>query len=249
MPSSATISAAVTQPSRLTADGARLRWRAGAVILVVSSVVSATGAALHPRPDDLDNQPRELIPLMVKHNGIWAPAHFTIMVGAVIGITGLAFLMQSMQRTRVRLLSRFALGFAAFGQAFIVLYVTTDGIAAPKLAEDWAHAAVGEKAATFSAVMAVERVAEATEGLWLFASFGFGLALFGLAVARSGIYPKWFGLAILPVNLLSVVVGLFLVFSDLTALLLGLQTLVIALVLLWLAGAGVLLWRRADLIE
>ncbi len=219
--------------------------RLGAVILVVSSVVSAVGAGLHPRPDKVENQPRELIPLMVKHNGIWAPAHFTILVGAVLGVTGLAFLMQSLQASGARVLSRYALGIAAFGQAFIVLYVTTDGIAAPKLAEDWAHAAPGDKSATFSAVMAVERVAEATEGLWLFASFGFGLALFGLAVALSGIYPRWFGLAILPVNLLSVVVGLFLIFSDLTQLLLGLQTLVIALVLLWLAGAGVLLWRMA----
>ena len=183
---------------------------------------------------------------MASHNGIWAPAHFTIMVGAVIGITGLAFLMLSLQDGPSALLSRFALGIAGFGQAFIVLYVTTDGIAAPKLAQDWVHASAADKSSTFSAVMAVERVAEATEGLWLFASFGVGLALFGLAVARSRVYPKWFGLGILPVNLLSVVVGLFLVFSKLTKPLLGLQTLVIALVMIWLAAAGVLLWRKGS---
>jgi hypothetical protein len=197
---------------------ARVLFRFTAVLLIVSAVAVTVGRLLHPPLD---------------HAGMtssaWAPAHWLWLVGLVTGMAGVTGLYLR-QRAQVGLLGFVGATTAWTGMALMSGAIYFEAVVQPGLIE-----AQPELVASFVEYRGMG--AYLPVFLASAIAFGVGFLVFGIALFRTGRFPKWAVLLMAagaaiggPQGLLPPVVA----YGAMLALGLG------------IAGLGHALWRSVD---
>jgi len=217
-------------------------YRIGGVAAVVGAVLGGVGNLIHPVTPEHDAAGAAQV---IAGSDIWTPVHLAIVLAIFLMLGGLVAIYHSIRGGLPGALARFGLFAAVVGATIGLVLVILDGVAARQLAQEWASAAPGEKAAALGLVHLNETLNFALASLFNFAFAAATFILFGLAVALSRIYPRWLGWAAVVAGLASVGAGLIqaLVGEPTTAS----RVLTIfgpTVITLWLLIMGILLLRK-----
>lgn len=130
----------MTRPT--TSDG----WvfSIGGMAAIVGSLLAMIGNLLHPMVPAAD-------PSGVGHaihaSELWTADHMVIVIGLILMLGGLVAIADSMRTGPAGAMARFGLVAGVAGVTVGLILVTLDGIAAKQLADAWAEAPAGERAA------------------------------------------------------------------------------------------------------
>jgi low temperature requirement protein LtrA len=146
---------------------------------------------------------------VIAEGELWTLIHLVIVIGIILMPAGLLAVRHSIAENGFTdALTRLGMYAATIGATVGVITVILDGVAAKQLADQWAAAPSSAKAAALGLVSANETVNFALGGLFNLSFAGVPYLLFGLAVARAGIYPRWLGWVAFYAGIGSVLAGL-----------------------------------------
>lgn len=215
----------------------------GGASAVVGAILGGVGNLVHP-VTPMDD--RVGVARVIADSDNWVAVHLVIVLGIVLMLGGLVALYHSIRGGLASALARFGLFAAVSGATIGLILVILDGVAAPKLADEWAAAPPGEQAAALGLVHLNETINFALASLFNLVFAGVTFILFGLAVAAGEAYPRWLGWVALLAGLASVGAGLVQAFTgeptDASRILTIIGPTVITL---WLLVIGILLLRTA----
>ncbi len=216
--------------------------RIGAVAAVLGAVLAGVGNLLHPvtpRDDQVG------VARVIASSGSWTLVHVVIIAGVILMLAGLLGIRVSLAGDGLTdALARLGMYAATIGTTIGLILVILDGVAAKQLADQWAAAPASAAPVALGLVSVNETINFALGGLFNLSFAGIPFILFGLAVARSTIYPRWLGWVGFGAGVGSTAAGLVQAFTGKpTTTSLVLTIIGPTVITLWLIVMGTLLWR------
>lgn len=219
-----------------------LLFRIGSVSAILGGILAIIVNVFHPRTASIEQVEPWLA--MVAASGIWLGDHVAIIVPNLMLTGGLVAIAHSITEARGAAWAQLGLAGAIIGAAVLAVWIAVDGIATKAVADAWANAPTAEKAAAFRLGQAFLRVNVALFSVWLIA-WGVTIALYGLAVATTTVYPRWLGVAAVLAGLGAALVGVAQALTGpshlVTTVLVGIFAFLLTS---WVMAIGILLWRR-----
>jgi ABC-type multidrug transport system fused ATPase/permease subunit len=217
--------------------------RIGAFCAIIGSVAAAVGNILHPvtpRDDPVG------VARVIAESDAWTLIHIVIILGLILMFLGLVAIGYTIRTGAGEALARLGVFAAAVGTTLGIATVILDGVGAKQLADQWSAAPESTKALALSLVSANETTNFALAGMFNLSFAGVPFILLGLAVALSGVYPRWLGWLAAFAGLGSVAAGLVQAFTGRpTVATLVLTIIGPTVISLWVLIVGVLLYRQA----
>jgi Domain of unknown function (DUF4386) len=214
--------------------------RAAAACGIGGSVVLLVGTRLHPMRAD----PNDPVAAFTEYaaDRLWIASHLVQLAGIALIAAALLLLSRRLDATRAGPWSRFAAAGAIASLGVATALQAVDGVALKAMVDTWAAAPEAQKQAAFYAALAVRQV---EIGLASTASLLFGLTViaYGVALIRARIYPAWIGIFALVPGIGSAIAGVLMAYSGFSALAMAVTMPASALLLLWMLGIGVMMWR------
>ncbi len=225
--------------------------RIGSVAGIAGALLGMVGNLAHPATPAA-SQDAEGLARTIADSGSWVPDHLVILLGLIGMLGGLVAIARSIS-IRGGLpgaLARLGSIAAVAGATVGLLLLSIDGVAAKHLAQAATTAPSGEQAAALHALLAEEAINFALGTLFYILFAGVTFVLLGLAVAWSRVYPRWLGWMAVVAGAGSVVVGLVQGQVGETNAVTRIPSIIFPTVItLWLAWMGVLLLRKARVLE
>lgn len=216
----------------------RTLLRIGAVSAVLGVVVLIGGNAIHGGDD-----PANLAVSLPQYaaNGNWVVAHILQFLGFLLILGGLVGLHRSIPAEPGVALARLGLATALVAVGVFGANQAVDGIAIKFVAEEWVNAPAEEKEVAFRLAEAVRHIEIGTSSFSALI-LGMSIVLYGLAIAVSDVYPRWFGWVGVSIGLAWGVSGVVIAYVGFSQhVLIGWLSMAVAL---WVLVIGVLMWRR-----
>src|SRR6266540_70985 len=186
-------------------DEAHWVFRLGGASAIIGAILGGVGNLVHPVTPE--NDPVG-VARVIADSDIWVPIHLAIVLAIFLMLGGLVAIYHSIRGGLPGALARFGLFAAVVGATIGLVLVILDGVAARQLAQEWASAAPGEKAAALGLVHLNETLNFALASLFNFVFAAATFILFGLAVALSRVYPGWLGWVVFVAGVASIGAGL-----------------------------------------
>jgi hypothetical protein len=222
-------------------------FRIGSLCAIAGSVAAAVGNVLHPvtpRDDPVG------VAQVIAESDEWTLIHVVIVLGVILMFMGLVAIGHSFGGGVGEALARLGIYSAAIGTTMGLATVILDGVGAKQLADQWAAAPESTKAVTLSLVSMNETLNFALAGLFNLSFAGVPFILFGLAVALTGVYPRWLGWIAAGAGVGSVAAGLVQAFTgEPTVASLVLTIIGPTIISLWVLVMGVLMARQAAVVR
>ena len=214
--------------------------RPAAACGIGGSVVLLVGTRLHPMRAD----PNDPVAAFTEYaaDRLWIASHLIQLAGVALIVAALLLLSRRLEATKAAPWSRFAAAGAVASLGMATALQAVDGVALKAMVDTWVAAPPGQKDVAFYAALAVRRV---EIGLASTASLLFGLTViaYGIALLRARIYPAWIsGFALVP-GIGSALAGLLMAYSGFSSLAMAVSLPASTLLLVWMLGIGVLMWR------
>jgi Domain of unknown function (DUF4386) len=223
--------------------------RIGAAAGIAGALLGMVGNLAHPATPAASQDPQGLA-RTIADSGSWVPDHLAILLGLILMLGGLVAIAHSIRGGIPGALAWLGDIAAVAGVTVGLVLLIIDGVAAKHLAQAWTTAPSGEQAAALHALLAEEAINFALGTLFYILFAGVTFVLLGLAVAWSGVYPRWLGWMVVVAGVGSVVVGLVQGQVGETNEVTRIPSIVFPTVItLWLAWMGVLLLRKAPALE
>jgi hypothetical protein len=160
--------------------------------LLIGGLVAIVVNVLHPRPPERTDELLALVATMPH----WTLIHYLAAFATPLIVSGLALLIRTIEDASARAIGETGKYVAALGAASFMAAIVIDGWGYPHFARVWMSAAdVDEKARALSAASAVHTIDAALFPVWAGLFLGLGLVLVGLALWKSGDWPRWFAAA------------------------------------------------------
>ena len=214
--------------------------RPAAACGIGGSVVLLVGTRLHP----MRANPNDPVAAFTEYaaDRLWIASHLVQLAGIALIVAALLLLSRRLDATRAAPWSRFAAACAIASLGVATALQAVDGVALKAIVDTWAAAPEAQKQAAFYAALAVRHV---EIGLASTASLLFGLTViaYGVALIRGRIYPVWIGIFALVPGIGSAIAGVLMAYSGFSALAMAISMPASALLLLWMLGIGVMMWR------
>lgn len=213
------------------------RW--GGLAALVGGAIGIVFNVLHPRtttnPGDALGHMK-----MVAESGIWRWDHIALGIAITLGLIGVIAIGLSMAATEGDAWARTWLLFTVASSALLLVLISLDGSATKSLSENWA--ASGNDPAAFAAAALLFEITIALLGAAIATYFGVSPILLGMAVLRSGTYPKLLGQAAFVAGGLGLLTAASLAVQ-------GVQTLNLTILfpIASLLGTAVLMWAGWEL--
>jgi hypothetical protein len=223
--------------------------RIGSAAGIAGALVGMVGNLAHPTTPAA-SQDAEGLARTIADSGSWVPDHLVILLGLLLMLGGLVAIARSISSGLPGALARLGSIAAVAGATVGLLLLSIDGIAAKHLAQAWATAPPEEQAAALHALLAEEAINFALGTLFYILFAGVTFVLLGLAVAWSRVYPRWLGWMAVVAGAGSAMVGLVQAQVGETNAVTRIPSIIFPTVItLWLAWIGVLLLRKAPVLE
>jgi hypothetical protein len=224
-------------------------FRIGSAAGIAGALLGMVGNLAHPATPAA-SEDAEGLAQTIADSGSWVPDHLVILLGLILMLGGLIAISRSIRGGLPGALARLGHITAVAGVTVGLILLSIDGVAAKHLAQAWTTAPPGEQAAALHALLAEEAINFALGTLFYIVFAGVTFVLLGLAVAWSGVYPRWLGWMAVVAGAGSVVVGLVQGQVGETNAVTRIPSIVFPTVItLWLVWMGVLLLRRARTLE
>jgi hypothetical protein len=215
--------------------------RVGAAAGIAGSLLAMVGNLLHPATPTGDP---EGVARTIADSEIWVAVHLAIVLGLILMLGGLVAIARWITVGLPGALARLGQVAAVAGITVGLILVTLDGIAAKHIAEAWATAPPEEEAAALRLVLAEETLNFSLAALFNILFAGVTFILYGLAVAWSGLRPRWLGWVVVVAGLGSMVVGLVQSYVGESNPVTRILTIVFpTIITLWVVQMGLLLLR------
>jgi hypothetical protein len=210
----------------------------GAACAFAGAALLALGTILHPGEADPNNAALAFAEYAASR--WWITIHL-IQFAGVAAMT--ATLLVLGRQLEAGALPRLAAGGAVASLALAAALQAVDGIALKAMVDAWAAAPAAEKNAEFRAAFAVRQIEIGFAGLSSLV-FGATAILFGAALLNSRVFSPWLGWLGIAAGLGIAATGLAIAytgFSDVEMLILMPASF---LLLAWMVGLGVMMWRQ-----
>jgi hypothetical protein len=224
----------------------RTLLRIGAALAIAGIALLTLASFLHPSQADPGNSMAAFQEYAA--SDIWIAAHLIQFFGALFIFGALIALYRSTAREQGTATALAWLGVASAAASIAVAAIlqAVDGVALKMMVDQWAGAPEAEKGAAFRVAESVRWIEIGVNSLFRVLA-GMTFLHFGLAIARSRIYPRWLGWVGFAAGIAWFLNGLVVAYngfsiSTLGAVLGGLSYL---LLLVWMLVLAALMWRRA----
>ncbi|MBI4328546.1 MAG: DUF4386 family protein [Chloroflexi bacterium] len=223
----------------------RTLLRIGAVSAIVGALLLIAVNGLFPRVDDPSNVKATL--QAAADSQLWRGLHVGLGFGVFFALGGFVALYRSITGDPGAALARLGFVSAVLGGALWFVTIAGRGFAFKAAADTWAVAPEAEKAILFRVAEAVDNVSFGLFTGAVFLFLGATAILYGLAVALSGVYPRWLGWVAVVGGVGSALMGIVQFYQGPSALWTNLLFGAFAAALtLWVLIMGVLMWRKAS---
>ena len=225
----------------MTSD--RALFRIGSACAIGGAALVLVANVLHP---DFDFSDTEGSLRVISESAAWVGVHVALLVAALLVIVGLVALQRSLASGPGAAAARLGLAMALVGGGVWGVVSAVDGRLRKVVAEAWVKPPSEEKAAALRMGEVVELATFGLEAVATVVIFGVTFALYGLAVALSGQYPRWLGWAAVAVAAGSFIAGLVELYAGPAIVAAtALDAVFSLLLMIWMIVIGVHLWRRA----
>lgn len=216
--------------------------RIGALGATVGGVLLLVGNVIHPREEgQLDDV--EALLSVVAGAEIWAAVHTILLLGVALLLVGYVGLAATLTES---VWPRLGLGLAIVGTGLAALFMTTEAVALPPIAQQWATSSDGARQSAIDSALPLLHLSLAMSAATALFLFGFTPLVMGRALLSSDRYPSWLGRAGMGIGILGLAANLFQILTGVTTGT-GLILVPIGIVAatLWVIALGVFMWRRS----
>lgn len=182
----------------------------GGASAILGSLFAGVGNLLHPITPRDDPQG---VAQVIAQSEQWTLVHLIISLGVILMLAGLIAIRHSIEGGLPEALARMGVYAGIIGVTVGLITVILDGVAAKKLADQWAMASESEKTIALHLVSANETINFALAGLFNMSFAGLPFILLGLAVVLSRAFPSWLGWTAAAAGVLSIGAGLVQAFT------------------------------------
>jgi hypothetical protein len=214
------------------------RWVA--VAAVTGALLLLLGTLLHPMQAD----PNDPLAAFTEYasNTPWIATHLIQLAGVTIISGALVLLFEIVDWGPARPWAALGLAGAVGSWAVTAALQAVDGVALKAMVDRWSAATGPDRQSLFLATLAVRQI---EAGLASMSSLLFGctVASFGVALLRHPRFQRWSGWLAIIGGIGLLLAGVAMAYTGFSALAMNLSIPATALLLLWLIGLGVQLWR------
>ena len=210
----------------------------GFVLTIVHVVLLVVDAPLS-EPGDTEAFLQSIV-----DSSIWAGSHVLVLITLLLGVGGLLALYRSITGEPGAALAQLGFAAALMGGAVTSVSVAILGGGAMKeLADAWAAAADNEVPLAVAEAALLVSFDIGSWGNLVF--YGVAPILYGLAIALTGLYPKWLGWVAVVGGVGIALIELVIFSQGVSRVTSTFYVAAFLVVTLWLPVMGVLMWRKA----
>lgn len=226
----------------------RTLLRIGAISAVLGTLILVGAQAFHPTggPDPVDH---EVNFQDVADSTNWELVHLGEWFGVLLITIGLVVLYHSLSDGPGSEFGRLGYAIVLVGAAMFTVWMALDTVVVKQVDVAWVNAPPDEKAAAFRVAVVIRELELGVIGYTQMALWGVPFILYGLAVARSNLYPGWLGWVAFLTGVGAFLFGILVIFvgSGIATgeLALPLQVGISFTQYIWLVVMGVLMWGKA----
>ena len=210
----------------------------GFVLTIVHVVLLVVDAPLS-EPGDTEAFLQSIV-----DSSIWAGSHVLVLITLLLGVGGLLALYRSITGEPGAALAQLGFAAALMGGAVTSVSVAILGGGAMKeLADAWAAAADNEVPLAVAEAALLVSFDIGSWGNLVF--YGVAPILYGLAIALTGLYPKWLGWVAVIGGAGGVLIQIVQFSQGVSQVTASVYVAFFLVVTLWLLVMGVLMWRKA----
>jgi hypothetical protein len=218
--------------------------RIGALGAIGGALLAGIGNMLHPitpRDDDVG------VARVIADSDAWTVIHLVIIAGVIGMLIGMLGVRHALPQTGfVGAMTRYGVVAGAIGTVMGIATVILDGVGAKQLADIWAAMPPEQQFVGLRIVAANETLNFALAGMFNLTFAGLPFLAFGLAVARSDVFPRWLGWIAVAAGACSVVAGVVQAITGRPTVASLVLTIVgPTIIALWMLVIGVLMLRRS----
>ena len=214
----------------------------GSVSAILGTLVLITGTMLHP----LGADPGDHLAAFTEYaaDDGWIASHLCQFVGVALMFIGLVAVHDTLRDGPIAWLAHRGVLVGTAALTITAALQAVDGIALKAMVDHWASAAEEQKQAAFVAALAVRQI---EIGVASFTAFLFGatFVLFGAAVVKSVIYPRWLGWLGIGGGAGTISGGLLTAFSGFSVTSMNVAMPFNLILVIWMITIGFYLWRHA----
>jgi hypothetical protein len=219
----------------------RTMLRLGSASAILGALLALVTNFLHPRLSDYDDPVAEELRVVAESDG-WIAIHLGILLATLLITAGLYAASRTLVDQGVETWRRMAVGSLLISTPVTIATLGVDGYATKAVAD----ALVGGGQAALAAGTAVRHVGWGFAMLLTITFLGVTPILFGLAVAKSEVYPAAFGWPVVVLGLVSLVAGVLGTVDGPSATFFLVFWIASGLLTLWVLGLGISMWRRVS---
>jgi hypothetical protein len=218
-----------------------------AAAAVIGPLLYVTVTLLHP-PGVASDHPATFREYAASH--VWIAIHLVQLAAILVGLIGIAGLAATMllKQEHGRLLALLAVGLVAASIPIAIALQVVDGIALKRAVDAWVAEGGTVGSPSFAAARAIRWLEEGFNAVFGL-TVGLAVIMVGAAMVRGAVYPRWMGWSGGAIGI-AVLIGAVIIAE--TGFSPAAQVWVLArnpTLWLWTAVAGVLMWRRLQLLD
>ncbi len=215
--------------------------RIGAIAAILGALLLFVSTLLHP----LGADPDDAVAAFTEYaaDRLWVASHLGQFLGVALMVTALVALSRTFDVGRAAAWSRIGLVGAIASLAVAATLQAVDGVALKFMVDRWAAAPAEQKPAIFEAAFGVRQVEIGLASL-MSLLFGITVAVYGVAMTLSPIYPSWVGFLGILGGLGTAAAGVVQAYTGFSRLAMTISMSASLLLLVWMIVVGVLMWSR-----
>jgi len=220
--------------------------RMGAARAIGGGAMLCAGTWLHPMGAD----PNDAAAAFAEYaaDRLWVTSHLAQALGMALMTAALLCLSRRLEAGRggtlARSLARVGAGGAVATLAAALALQAVDGVALKLMVDRWAAAPATAKDIVFEAAFAVRQIEIGLASLLSLIS-GLTIAVYGIALGRDPVWPRWLGPLALIASLPMIAAGIIMAQTGFSGLAMALSMPGSLAVLAWKSSLGALMWPRA----
>jgi hypothetical protein len=220
--------------------------RIAAIAAISGALLLFVGTYLHP----MDADPNIPLAAFTEYaaDRHWVATHLMQLFGAALMVGALVLLSRALAGGPAGAVATVGMAAAIASLSVAGALQAVDGVALKSMVNAWAAASGPDKAALFQAAFAVRQI---EIGLASISSLLFGLTatIYGLSLWIDPRFPRWLGPLAIAGGVPTAVAGVVIAYTGFSELEMDINMPANSVLLLWMVGLGVHVWRHGLLSE
>lgn len=146
---------------------------------------------LHPRSSNISFTPAQI--QTVADSGIWLTDHLVLFLGGFLLLGGFVALRQLLSSGRSMVWAELGYVSAVISTCVFTVLMALDGITSKVVHNSWEDAVGTEKVIALRVAEMMEEIDVGIFSIYIIIFFGITFFLWGMAVAKGDVFPRWLG--------------------------------------------------------